>query len=167
MTFRKAAVLGALIAVMATTVPAAGTILEYSVNDMVRGSETIVRGRVVGQQSYWLTDPRIIVTDVSLVVDEVWKGWYEPGKQLLLTVPGGQVGEIGMRQEHAPVFSMEEDAVLFLWKMPDGDGSYSVFNDEQGKYTVHGDEVVGFKRQAIPLAEFRAAIDRAIDSGQR
>jgi hypothetical protein len=147
--------------------PAVAAIVPQTVEQMVAGSEAIIRGKVVAQDSYWVDSPgRIIVTDVTIQVDEVWLGSLRAGRTMTVQVPGGEVGGIGMMAEHAPRFRPDEEAVLFLWTMPGAD-RLSIFNDEQGKYMVADDQVIGFHGRAIPLAELRSEVDLAIERSGR
>ena len=149
-----------LLLVLTISLPAVAMMIPFTINEMVAESESVVQGRVVSLNSYWLDGPgSIIVTDVAFAVDEVWMGDQLPGDRLTLQVAGGEVGEMGMRQEHAPEFRIDEEAVVFLWTRPDG--RLSIFNAEQGKYTITGTTVIGFQRQPLDLNEFRTEIERA------
>lgn len=156
-----------VVLLLCVAAPAIAVIVPYALPDMVDGSEAIVRGEVVKLDSHWLDGPgSIIVTDVSVQIDEVWLGGLRAGRVLTVQVLGGEVGGIGMRSEHAPRFRSGEQAVLFLWTLP-GEDRLSVFNDEQGKYTIADGNAIGFHGQAIPLREFRGEIDRAIENSGR
>ena len=144
------------------SLPAQAALLEYSVDQMVESSEAIVQGRVISLESRWLDGPgSIIVTDVSFVVDQVWEGKISTQQRLNFYVAGGFVDGLGMRQEHAPIFSQGEEAVLFLWTQPDQD-RLAVFNDEQGRYRIVDGSALNFKEQSIDLSEFRGNIERAV-----
>ena len=149
-----------LLLVLTSTLPAAAAMIPLTMGEMVAESESVVQGRVVSMNSHWLDGTgSIIVTDVAFAVDEVWMGNQSPGDQLTLQVAGGEVGEIGMQQEHAPQFRIDEEAVVFLWTRPDG--RLDVFNAEQGKYTVLGSTVIGFRHEPLDLADFRADFEQA------
>jgi len=149
-----------LLLVLTSTLPAAAAMIPFTMGEMVAESESVVQGRVVSMNSHWLDGTgSIIVTDVAFAVDEVWMGNQSPGDQLTLQVAGGEVGEIGMQQEHAPQFRIDEEAVVFLWTRPDG--RLDVFNAEQGKYTVLGSTVIGFRHEPLDLADFRADFEQA------
>ena len=168
MSFKHWIRLGVAVIAVLWVAPASSMILEWSLDDMAVDSEAVVRGRVLDLQSHWLDGPAsIIVTDVTFAIDEVWKGSAALSKTatLELRVNGGQVGEMGMKQEHAPVFAPGEEAVLFLWTTEEG--RLGIFNDEQGKYTVFGEQVTSFAQRIHDLASFRSTIQRAIEAGKR
>lgn len=149
-----------LLLVLTSSLPATAAMIPFTIDEMVAESESVVQGRVVSMNSHWLDGTgSIIVTDVLFAVDEVWMGNQSPGDQLTLQVAGGEVGEIGMRQEHAPQFRVDEEAVVFLWTRPDG--RLEVFNAEQGKYTVLGATVIGFRHEPLNMTDFRAEIEQA------
>ena len=157
MRFRKSILIG--IMAMAAALPAFGMIIEIPLDRMISEAELIVKGRVLDMQSRWSDGPtNIIVTDVAFAVDEVLMGSDLEGV-IELQVVGGEVGEIGMRVEHQPRFAIQEEAVIFLEMSPDKSRWFRILNDEQGKYSVVGSTVFNFKRDALPMNEFREAIE--------
>jgi hypothetical protein len=42
-----------------------------------------------------------------------------------------------------------------------------IFNDEQGKYTVFGEQVMSFAQRSFDLGSFRSTVQRAIEAGKR
>ncbi|MFH1845328.1 MAG: hypothetical protein ABIF77_19260 [bacterium] len=151
-----------IVLLSALAAPVTAAIVEYSLDQMVGGSEALVRGRVVSLHCHWLDGPgSIIVTDVGFAVAESWLGSLRSGQTLEFQVVGGEVGGIGQRREHEPVFRLGEEAVLFLWTRPDQD-RLSIFNAEQGKYRIIGDTVVGLRQEPIALSEFHRQIEGAL-----
>ena len=147
-------------ALLAAATPAAALMLRAPLDELVGSSDAIVRAGVLSTESRWLDDPRVIVTEVKLEVREPWRGGLRSGAPLTLTVLGGEVGGMGMKQEHQPEFRAGEEVVLFLKATPSA--RWAVNYEEQGKYTVLGEQVVGFDRQPMMLAAFKAAITRWI-----
>jgi len=130
--------------------------LDVPMNQLVASSSSVVRGQVTGLNSHWTSDHTNIVTDVTFRVDEDWVGAIQPGTTLTLTVMGGEVGEVGQRTEHQPVFSKDQFAVLFLAESP---SARLVINyDEQGAYTVEGDQTIGAKGQIVPISSLKATV---------
>lgn len=160
MNFRIRILLIALMLTIGTSAHA--LLLEYTLDQMVESSESIVQGRVLDLESRWLDGPgSIIVTDVKFQIGEVLAGKMTPRQELSFYVIGGFVDGMGMRQEHQPVFREGEESFLFLWTQPD-EQRVTVFNDEQGRYRIVGDSVINFKREARALTDFREDLDRAI-----
>ena len=168
MSIKHSVFLGTAVLTLSWAASAVAAIVEWPLDRMAVESEVIVRGHVESLESRWLDGPSsIIVTDVVFVVDEVWKGTgrVASGATLALRVNGGKVGEIGMVQEHQPVFQEKEEAVIFLWT--NDLGRTVIFNDEQGKYTVLGDKVIGFKQAPLDLGPFKTSIEQVVRSGKR
>jgi hypothetical protein len=153
--------------VLAVSTSAQALMSEYTVDKMAESSESVVKGRVIDLKSRWLDGAdSIIVTDVEFIVDEVWGGQFSTNQKLTFYVVGGVVDGLGMRQEHQPVFTKGEEAVLFLWTQPD-QRRLAIFNDEQGRYKVVGDKVINFKQQALSLQDFREEVKRSVQPQRR
>ncbi len=155
----------ALALVLAWALPAAALMVDVPMDQMVATSSDIVRGKIVALNSHWTDDHSIIVTDVSFQVSEAWMGTTAVGSKLSLQVNGGEVGDVGMRQENQPVFIQDQDAVLFLTATPSA--RLTINNAEQGVYRVLGQSVVGAKGVAIPMTAFHATINRMKSLRQR
>ena len=145
-----------LLGLLVLATPAAALMLEVPFDRLARDSDEIVRVKVIGLESRWTDDRATIVTDVTLAVVETWAGDLTPGNSIVLQVQGGEVGEMGIRAEHQPVFAMGEEAVIFLKATPSA--RWRVYGLEQGKYTVLEDQTVGFRRQRLSLASLRATV---------
>jgi hypothetical protein len=110
--------------------------------EMVAGSHTVVRGRVVEVRSQMVGDRRTIESVVTVAVDEAIKG--EPGSTVFVRVPGGEVGRYRRFMVGAPSFTPGEDVVLFLTgrapaiPMPFGlsQGVYRVSHGADGRAMV-------------------------------
>jgi hypothetical protein len=130
--------------------------LDVPMDQLVASSSSVVRGQVTGLHSHWTSDHTNIVTDVTFRVDEDWTGAIQAGTSLTLQVLGGEVGEIGQRTEHQPVFTKDQYAVLFLAESP---SARLVINyDAQGAYTVEGDKAIGAKGQIMPVSTLKATV---------
>ena len=145
-----------VLAMLALAAPALALMVEVPLEKLASSSDAVVRAKVTGLESRWTDDHATIVTDVTLAIVESWTGDLVAGSRLVLQVEGGEVGDIGVRVEHQPVFSPGEETVLFLRATPGA--RYRINALEQGKYTVMGDHVVGFKQQSFPLATLRAPV---------
>ena len=106
-------------------------------------ADVILTGKVTKQNSSWNKDKTRIYTDVTLEVDEYLKG-NSSNKTLVVTTPGGEVGEVGELYTHMPRFSKDEEVLLFV-KKDTKDMSYKVLNGEDGKMTLYTDKKTGEK----------------------
>jgi hypothetical protein len=113
--------------------PAAATsVLRADVPVLAQEADTVVRGTVRRVQSRWSGDRRRIVTDVEVQVAETLKG--APGGTVLVTQPGGRVGDVGQRVDGLAAFTPGEEVVLFLDRH--GPTAFRVRGMAQGKFRV-------------------------------
>lgn len=156
--------IAAMVLIMATLLAtsAFALMVDTPVDKMVAGADGIVRGTVEVLGSHWVDGPRsVIVTDYRLHPTEVWSGPYAVGKAVDFRTYGGTVGDMTMVQEHQPEFRPGEDVLLFLWTQPDA-GHTAVYNAVQGVYRLRDRNVVNYKQEIVPLADFRLTIQRAL-----
>ena len=129
----------------------ATVILPAELHEIVDGSQTIVRGRVVDVRSEMTAGRRSIHTFVTLAVDERFKG--TPGATVTFRVPNGQVGRYKRIIVGAPEFVVGDDVFVFLRgaapAMP------TLFGLSQGVYRASG-------RTAAVLQSFRQEVRRMV-----
>jgi len=113
---QKLFVYGSLIAAASLGALRGSTLQQLSLDDMIRQSTTIVRGKP--QLTYSAFRGSLIYTHYSVQVTENLKG--SPAKQLDIVVPGGVSN--GFRQSFAgaPTLAPGQDYVLFLWTSKTG-----------------------------------------------
>lgn len=123
-------------------VPASAAVYRtVTVEEAARSSDAVVRGAVTHRASRYADGGSRIVTDVEITVASAWKG--DPGAKVTVTVPGGEVGEVGMWVDAAPVLAEGDEVVLFLARRGQGSAaSWHVNGMALGAYRVHGDAVV-------------------------
>lgn len=121
-----------LLAVAAVGTAEASTLLKMAVEELAQKSAVIARGKVVRTESRWSGDGMRIITDVELVVSEALKG--SPGSVVVVTQPGGRVGDIAQTVSGLAAFSQGEEVLVFL-SDPRG-GRYGVEGAVQGKYRL-------------------------------
>ncbi|MBU2550676.1 MAG: hypothetical protein KKB20_19870 [Proteobacteria bacterium] len=132
-------------------------VIPSSLEYMTGRAETIVLGRVTGQSAYW--EDKVIYTAVAFEVSEYIKGG-EPDRPatLEIKVTGGQVGDIRLEMDQAPVFNAGEEALLFLV----GDGyKHQVYGIYYGAYRVSPGTRAGSKWVSGPLFDNREVHDLA------
>ena len=115
--------------------------LQPDIKTLSMGADIIVTGKVVNQKSQWNKDKTRISTQSTIAVDEYLKG-NDGNNKLIVTTPGGEVGEVGELYTHMPRFSSDEEVLVFV-KQDKKDMSYKVLNGEDGKLTLFKDKTTG------------------------
>jgi hypothetical protein len=124
---------GLFLTVLLLGLPAsATTLLRADLPELAQAAETVIHGTVRRVESRWSGDGRRIVTDVEIEVTEALKG--QPGATVLVTQPGGRVGDIGQLVHGLASFTAGEEVVLFLERR--GPRAFRVAGMAQGKYRV-------------------------------
>jgi hypothetical protein len=123
-----------LLALVAAAPARGATALAATVEELARASDAVVRGTVEGQESRSTADGRQIYTFVTVRPAAVWRG--SVPARLVVRVPGGAVGRIGMRVPGAPAFAAGEEVVLFLRR---SGAVHQVTGLAQGKFRVVGE----------------------------
>ncbi len=117
--------------------------IQSKVQNLTEKSDMILEGKVVKQNSSWNQNKTRIFTEVTIQVDEYLKG-NSGNKTIVVTTPGGEVGEVGELYTHMPKFSNDEQVLLFV-KEDKKDKSLKVSNGEEGKITLYNDKITGEK----------------------
>jgi hypothetical protein len=127
-----------LLGVLVLASPAQGTVaLRVDLPALAAAADVVVRGRVVGEVSRWDSSRRRIYTDVTVAVDEVYKGDARVGRTVVVTRLGGSVGGVGMRVAGEVSLVAGEESFLFLRRHEARRGGrLTVVGMAQGKLTV-------------------------------
>jgi len=151
MALAAAALAAAAPALAALAVPA-------SVEELARGSEAVVRGRVVSLESHPSADGRRISTSVEVEATDVWRG--SAPARVTVVIPGGTAGRLAQRVAGAPQFTVGEEVVVFLGRIGKGQ-EYRVTGLAQGKFAVGA-------QQATPdLSQTSFVGRKAMQAGER
>ncbi len=142
----------ALLLALAALPAAAAQFRSATVEEAARSSDAVVRGRVESRTSRYADGGSRIVTDVELSVAGAWKG--NPGARVVVTVPGGEVGDVGMWVDGAPALAVGDEVVLFLVQRGK---AWHVNGYALGTFHVAGDEA----RPQVPPEEMVRAPVRA------
>ncbi len=108
-----------------------------------KNADVIVTGKVSKQKSNWNKDKTRIYTEATLQVDEYIKG-NNGSNQVVVTYPGGEVGDVGELYTHMPKFKNDEEVLVFL-KKDKSNKSFKVYDGEEGKISVIKNEKTGEK----------------------
>jgi hypothetical protein len=112
------------------------------IKSLSEGADVIVIGKVVQQKSNWNENRTRIYTNVTIKVEEFLKGTNTG--EIVVTHPGGEVGEIGELYTHMPKFRNDEEVLVFL-EEDTRSNAYRVLNGENGKMTLLKDKTTGEK----------------------
>ncbi len=135
-----------LSAVLLLCLPAgATTMLRADLPELAHSADSIVQGTVRRVESRWSGDGRRIVTDVEIQVSDTLKG--QASGTVVVTQPGGRVGDIGQVVSGLASFTKGEEVVLFLERR--GSKAFRVAGMAQGKYKVQRSED-GTRALAVP-----------------
>jgi len=110
---------------------------------MSKNADVIITGKVAEQNACWNENKTRIYTQATIQVEEYLKG-SNNGNSLVITYPGGEVGEIGEMYSHMPRFEDNEEILVFL-KKDKNSTDYKVYNGENGKMSVISDPQTGEK----------------------
>jgi len=113
------------------------------VESMSKNADLIITGKVVEQNSSWNENNTRIYTQATIQVEEYLKGNNNSGP-VIVSYPGGEVGEVGELYSHMPRFENNEEVLVFL-KKDDKSTNFKVVNGEEGKINVVTDPKTGEK----------------------
>ena len=133
----------------------ATTLLQLSLDDMIRQSTTIVRGKA--QITYSAFHGSMIYTHYNVQITETLKG--AAASQIEAVVPGGVSGKFQQSYAGAPVLQNGQEYVLFLWTSKSG--LTQIIGLSQGMFAVTANA------SGQPVVVRAAATERMLDgSGQ-
>jgi hypothetical protein len=136
-----------LFAIAACAAPAGAVVVKKDLAQLGQEAHSIITGRVIAAESRWDTDDGLINTYVTVRVREHLKG-KPTAPEVIIRVPGGEVGEMGLAVSDAPWFDPGEDVLVFL--TPELKGAHSVVGLYQGKLTIKDGKVEEFD---LPVGE--------------
>jgi hypothetical protein len=119
-------------------------VLEMSAKDLTGKSTAVLYGKCSKIKSEWNDKKSIIFTYVTVVPEGYIKG--NLGSEVILTIPGGQVGNIVYEVSDMPFFTEGEELVAFVWKNPAGKNL--ITGGSQGKLKIEKDKNTG-KRMVL------------------
>lgn len=126
--------------------------------EVVRGSGTIVHGRVVDVRSVLVGPARTIESIVTVEVVQSLKG--APGASVSFRVPGGRVGRYRRVMVGAPQFEPGNEVVVFL--RGQAPAMPSLFGLNQGVYRVTRDASAGAVVTPAPVVARSPGAERVV-----
>ena len=112
-------------------------------NELSKGADVILTGKVTQQASSWNENKTRIYTRATIQVEEYIKG-NNAGNTVTVKYPGGEVGEVGELYSHMPRFEDNEEVLVFL-KKDENNTDFKVYSGEGGKISVINDQRTGEK----------------------
>lgn len=107
-----------------------------SVEELVRQSDVIARGRIVRSWTAMDTENRFIWTHYQVRVSGVLKG--QPATSLEIAEPGGTLNGITLLTPGAAHYRLHEEIAVFLYRTPLG--YLRTTNYGEGKFTITVDD---------------------------
>jgi hypothetical protein len=117
----------------------ASQVIHLDTRGLTRESSDIVIGRVGDQHAHWNAAHTMIVTDVTILVDQSLKGG--AASSLMLTQVGGEVDGMRYNVDGSPHFKPGEEVLVFAWR--DALGRPQVDGLGQGKFEILRDQTTG------------------------
>ncbi len=139
---------------------ALGTVLlRMDLDDLTAESHAVAYAKIVASRVEWNESRTLIYTIYTVQPMEYLKG--DLGPSFELHEPGGEMDGLSMAIASVPVFSVGEEAVLFVWT--DARGQHQVIGFEQGVLTVQTDPATALKmaNRRIRLGSARTAASAA------
>lgn len=127
---------------------------DLSREDLIRNSRDIVLGTVVEVQSSWTDDHKEIFTFVRLQVHEQLKG--QPvGSEIVLQIPGGQVGDDYERVSDTPTFDPGSEVIVHTFMQ--NTGYLWIYGWKLGVLRIADNRVVEY---GMSVVQFRHLVRR-------
>jgi hypothetical protein len=127
-------------------------VIKMSDKDLTERSTTVLYGKCSKVKSDWNDKKDIIFTQVTIVPEEYIKG--NLGPEAVITVPGGQVGDILYEVSEMPLFVEGEEVVAFISTNPAGKNL--ITGGYQGKMKIEKDKKTGKRMVQDASGEIQA-----------
>lgn len=131
--------LAAVLVVTGASSVQATKIVHMDPQKLADAASAVVRGTVVGSESYWNASRSKIFTETTITVDESYKG--SPGGEVRVLQVGGVVDGVQVTVHGALQWRQGEEVVVFLESADSG--KYLVSGFSQGKFQVERDPLTG------------------------
>ncbi len=121
------------------------TVRLMTLDSLIQESNVVIYGRVLGSRSVWDSTTQTIWTQTEFAVLDATKG--ASPRTVLVTEPGGIIGDVGQLFPGVPRFEANQEVVLFLYHA--SGNRLRVMGLLQGVYHVEQDHTTG-ERLARP-----------------
>ncbi|MGH9868614.1 MAG: hypothetical protein ACREAA_10695 [Candidatus Polarisedimenticolia bacterium] len=133
--------LAALVLAVAALPADATTLRRMDLSELVTRAERIVHARAVDKNVHWDASGTQIYTDTTFEVIDEAKG--KGPRRFTVSLLGGVMGGVEMREEGTPLFKQGEEVVLFTSPLPSGKKALVGFS--QGAMRIADDPATGHR----------------------
>jgi hypothetical protein len=126
--------IGVLFVIVAGIAPVgASTFVAMTAEELIEEADAVVQGRVIGLESKWDEQGRIIVTEAIVQVGETIAG--VAPSQIVVRTPGGKVADLRVDAIGFPQLAEGEEVILFVKEYP-GIQVSRIVGHQQGHFEV-------------------------------
>jgi hypothetical protein len=93
-------------------------VARMQLDELSRVSTSVVQGTATRSRSVWNADRTQILTEITVAVSDQLKG--SGSSETVITIPGGQIGNVRYEVSDMPSIEEGEEVLLFVWKHPSG-----------------------------------------------
>jgi hypothetical protein len=111
---------------------ASAQLARMTLDDLAKASTSIVHGQATASRTVWNSEGTQILTEVTVQVQDQLKG--SGGSTTVITIPGGQIGNVIYEVSDMPTIDEGEEVLVFVWQHPSGRNL--VTGGTQGKLLV-------------------------------
>src|SRR5439155_5057357 len=105
------------VAILILSRPGSGaSVRRMTMDGLVRESELVIYGRALASRSLWDPATETIWTETEFAVLDGAKG--NPARTVIVSEPGGNIGDVGHLFPGVPRFESGQEVVLFLYRTP-------------------------------------------------
>ncbi len=127
----------------------ATTLVRMSLDQLAQASSTVVRGRVINQESRWNAQHTQIITLTTIASGQTLKG--NAGPTLVVEQVGGVVGHIRSWVPGTALLRPQSEYVLFLQPSTTHAGRYLLVGMAQGAFRIYRDAATRQERVILPM----------------
>ncbi len=127
----------------------ATTLVRMSLQQLAQASSTVVRGRVISQESRWNAQHTQIITLTTIASGQTLKG--NAGPMLVVEQMGGVVGHIRSWVPGTAMLRPQSEYVLFLQTSRTHAQRYLLVGMAQGAFRIYRDATTRQERVILPL----------------
>ncbi len=147
----------ALVCLLLLASTGSALLMDLSKEELIDRSDHIILAKVLDIQTAWADDHSQIFTYVELEISDQFKG-NDLGKELVIQIPGGTVGEITQVTSDTPK-NLEVGAEVILHLFMKETGYYWVYGWEKGSLSVHDNSIPDY---LMTVEQFRNLVERTL-----